>query len=214
MAINRHRRVVSGLAAAALTTSLTLAGAGLAPASAAPAGSGATSGPVLNDSAAKVTAPVTGTTEDGRQVRGTFTPEQFQVVDDTLQVTGTLAGRIVGKGGAQTFSEPVTMTVESINGQSLDSTESATQALAAAQAGSCDILNLVLGPLDLDLLGLQVSLDQVVLDIVAKAGAGNLLGNLLCSVAGLLDDGLGLSALLDQLVGILNDLLGNLGLAA
>ena len=32
---------------------------------------------------------------------------------------------------------------------------------AAAPLGSCDILNLVLGPLDLDLLGLQVHLDQL-----------------------------------------------------
>ena len=45
-------------------------------------------------------------------------------------------------------------------------------------------------PLDLDLLGLQVHLDRVVLDIVAQTGAGNLLGNLLCAVTGLLDGGL------------------------
>ena len=49
------------------------------------------------------------------------------------------------------------------------------------------MLNLVLGPLDLNLLGLEVHLDKVVLDIIAVTGAGNLLGNLLCAVAGLLD---------------------------
>lgn len=73
--------------------------------------------------------------------------------------------------------------------------------------GTCDILNLVLGPLDLDLLGLQVHLDQIVLDIVAESGAGNLLGNLLCAVAGLLDDGGALSGLTD----LLNQILGALG---
>ena len=76
-------------------------------------------------------------------------------------------------------------------------------------AASCDILNLVLGPLDLNLLGLEVHLNQVVLDIVAATGAGNLLGNLLCAVAGLLDGGgaLGqISALLNQILGILNGL--------
>ena len=86
-----------------------------------------------------------------------------------------------------------------------------TQALAA----TCDILHLNLGPLDLDLLGLVVHLDKVVLDIVAQSGAGNLLGNLLCSVAGLLDGGLGgllgqLSDLLNQILGILNGI-GGLG---
>ena len=47
----------------------------------------------------------------------------------------------------------------------------------------------MLGPLDLNLLGLEIHLQRVVLDIVAVAGAGNLLGNLLCAVAGLLDGG-------------------------
>ena len=72
--------------------------------------------------------------------------------------------------------------------------------------GSCDILNLVLGPLDLNLLGLEVHLDQVVLDIVAQAGAGNLLGNLLCAVAGLLDNGgplQGIARLLNQILALL-----------
>ena len=36
-----------------------------------------------------------------------------------------------------------------------------------AALGSCDVLNLVLGPLDLNLLGLEVHLNQVVLDVVA-----------------------------------------------
>ena len=54
-------------------------------------------------------------------------------------------------------------------------------------SASCDILNLVLGPVDLNLLGLEVHLNQVVLDVVATAAPGNLLGNLLCTVTHLLD---------------------------
>jgi hypothetical protein len=38
-----------------------------------------------------------------------------------------------------------------------------------------------------------VNLSEIVLDITAQAGAGNLLGNLLCSVAGLLDSPGGLA---------------------
>ena len=68
---------------------------------------------------------------------------------------------------------------------------------------TCDILSLVLAPLDLDLLGLQVHLDRVVLNIVAVSGAGNLLGNLLCAVTGLLDQG----GLLTQVSQILNAIL-------
>jgi hypothetical protein len=72
--------------------------------------------------------------------------------------------------------------------------------------GTCEILNLVLGPLHLDLLGLVVDLNQLELDIVAEAGPGNLLGNLLCAVAGLLDtDGAlaGIANLLNQILAAL-----------
>jgi hypothetical protein len=54
---------------------------------------------------------------------------------------------------------------------------------------TCSILDLTLGPLHLDLLGLVVDLNQVHLTITAERGPGNLLGNLLCAVAGLLDNG-------------------------
>jgi hypothetical protein len=61
----------------------------------------------------------------------------------------------------------------------------------------------VLGPLDLSLLGLAVHLDRVVLDITANSGPGNLLGNLLCAVAGLLDS----PGLLTQVTQILDAIL-------
>ena len=68
-------------------------------------------------------------------------------------------------------------------------------------------MHLVLAPLNLNLLGLKVHLDKVLLNIVAVSGAGNLLGNLLCAVAGLLDGGGALSSLLTKLNQILNQLL-------
>jgi hypothetical protein len=56
------------------------------------------------------------------------------------------------------------------------------------------VLHLVLGPVNLNLLGLVVHLgggaaanQPIVLDIAAQQGSGNLLGNLLCSVANLLN---------------------------
>ena len=68
---------------------------------------------------------------------------------------------------------------------------------------SCDILHLDLGPLSLDLLGLQIDLSRIVLDITAQAGAGNLLGNLLCGVANLLNNPGGLARLLNSILAIL-----------
>jgi hypothetical protein len=57
-------------------------------------------------------------------------------------------------------------------------------------------------------LGLVIDLSDVHLDITAVPGAGNLLGNLLCAIAGLLDQG----APLNSIVGLLNRLLTGLGL--
>ncbi|TML08806.1 MAG: hypothetical protein E6G41_01330 [Actinobacteria bacterium] len=62
-------------------------------------------------------------------------------------------------------------------------------AQAAQQPGACQVLDLVLGPLHLDLLGLNVDLygatrsDPVEVTITAVRGEG-LLGDLLCSLAG------------------------------
>jgi hypothetical protein len=74
---------------------------------------------------------------------------------------------------------------------------------------ACAILHLELGPLNLNLLGLEVILDDcsggpVTVDITAERGRGNLLGNLLC---GLLGDGLislgsTLQAILNQILAI------------
>lgn len=78
----------------------------------------------------------------------------------------------------------------------------------------CPILHLELGPLDLNLLGLRVQLNQVVLDITAIPGPGNLLGNLLCAIAGLLDGvdlGSTLGRLLQNLIDALIRLLEGLG---
>jgi hypothetical protein len=58
-----------------------------------------------------------------------------------------------------------------------------TRHLAAKPGGTvCPVLDLVLGPLDLNLLGAMVHLDQVHLTITADPNGG-LLGNLLCNLS-------------------------------
>jgi hypothetical protein len=54
---------------------------------------------------------------------------------------------------------------------------------AVAATGPCPVLDLVLGPLNLKLLGLLVNLNQVHLSITADP-AGGVLGSLFCSLAG------------------------------
>lgn len=101
----------------------------------------------------------------------------------------------------------------------VDIMQGASGDLGTMQAnGTCEILNLDLGPIFLDLLGLQIDLSPIELDITAVSGPGNLLGNLLCAVAGLLDPGSGLDGLgnlidrlLRNLSRLINQLLGGLG---
>jgi hypothetical protein len=133
-----------------------------------------------------LTAPVTGTTADGGTFVGSFTLQRLTSQNGQLAAVGTLTGTITDALGnvVGTVNQPVTAPL--------------------AATGSCQILHLVLGPLDLDLLGLQVHLNQVVLDITAQSGPGNLLGNLLCGVAHLLDS----SAPASTIANILNRLLG------
>jgi hypothetical protein len=112
-----------------------------------------------------------------------------------LQAVGTFTGAVTDAAGHSTQgSQQLAVPVD-----------------LAQSVGSCQILDLVLGPLDLDLLGLQVHLDTVHLNITAQSGPGELVGNLLCAIAGLLDGGLPLNTILGQIAALLNQLLGILG---
>lgn len=146
---------------------------------------------------------IVGQTASGHRVSGYFTPFGFSKHNGHLRARGLVSGVIHrGDGTTRTFTAVRTLRVKAMNG----AVPGAARSAASAKA-TCDILHLVLAPLDLNLLGLKVHLDRVVLDIVAQSGAGQLLGNLLCAVAGLLDGGGTLSQLLTKLTQILNQLL-------
>ena len=134
---------------------------------------------------------------------GFFVPTTFAEQDGKTVLKGAVAGKLVRPGQAARWVNR--STTLAVNKASVDSTNSTRTAAALV---SCNVLHLVLGPLDLNLLGLVVHLDRVVLDIPAVP-AGGLLGQLLCSVANLLNGGLG--GLLGQLA-VLNDILAALGL--
>jgi len=128
--------------------------------------------------------PVTGSGSGGT-FAGTFQLQKFAVDQGQLVATGLLSGVVTTATGA------TTSVVRSIS------------LPAAVGNTTCQILHMDLGPLNLDLLGLQVDLSRIVLDITAQAGAGNLLGNLLCGVANLLNDPGGLARLLNSILAAL-----------
>ena len=190
----------------ALVMALGLTSVGIGAASAAAPTAPSSKSVVGKSDQGRITSTVVGRTSEGDKVTGSFTPTRFVERDGVLYAQGFLEGKIQGDNGVTKFSGIKKMPVKKINGQS------ATDARTSARAASaCDILNLVLGPLDLNVLGLEIHLQRVVLDIVAVAGAGQLLGNLLCAVAGLLDGG-PLAGLLGQLSTLLNQILAALNL--
>lgn len=84
---------------------------------------------------------------------------------------------------------------------------------AVTTPGTCPVLTLNVGQIHLNLLGLDVTLSAINLDIVAQSGPGQLLGNLLCAVVHLLDgtgSGAGLSTALTNLLNTINGLLAGL----
>jgi len=87
----------------------------------------------------------------------------------------------------------------------------AVTGVSGSTPGACDILNLSVGPVDLNLLGLEVSLDNchngpVTVDVGAQEGPGNLLGNLLCTLSHLLDNGANANAV-GNLIGRISNIL-------
>jgi hypothetical protein len=139
--------------------------------------------------AGSITVPVTQTLSGIGTFTGQLSVNRFTTVDGQLAAVGTLSGQITDTAGNLLGTIVTAVTVPVSNA-----------------SGSCSILHLTLGPLDLNLLGLQVHLDRIVLDISAQPGPGNLLGNLLCSIANLLNGG----GPLTQLVNALNQLLASL----
>jgi hypothetical protein len=146
---------------------------------------------------------------------GTFTIQKFVRNGNGVDAVGTLTA---------SFTDPATSAVRTLVTQAsipvdrqatggpaiaaqADADDVPVKGPAVAAQAACDVLHLVLGPLDLNLLGLRIQLNQVVLDITAVPGAGNLLGNLLCAIVGILDP----PGPLGQLVALLNRLLALLG---
>jgi hypothetical protein len=118
-----------------------------------------------------------GTSELSAQGNGRNSiPRSFEVVPITI--TGVAVDPnnanqllVTGIAGTSAFTTPLRI--------------GATPAAAAAQ---CPILNLSLGPINLNLLGLNVSTSPICLDVTAIPGGG-LLGDLLCGIANLLAGG-------------------------
>src|SRR3954454_19375381 len=121
---------------------------------------------------------------------GSLTTTSFQVVNGVINAVGTVSGTLTGPTGnviGTLTNAPISVPITGLTGR-------------------CPILALHTGQINLSLLGLNVVLSPIDLTITAQAAPGNLLGNLLCAVAHLLDTNgplTGIAALLNQILAVL-----------
>jgi hypothetical protein len=162
--------------------------------------------------------PMSGTVtkggQKGKQFTGTYTIQRFVNSGGKLYSVGTLKGKA---GNKKVSKENVRVPAAVANNAAAPAgTASASQVpplpLPPLPAGNaCSILSLDLGPINLNVLGLVIRTNQIQLRIDAVQGPGNLLGNLLCGITGLLNPATGGTGVantpLGQLVQILNALL-------
>jgi len=161
--------------------------------------------------AATLIVPLTGTVAPlpGTTVGGTFTGSfsimRFEARNNTIFAVGMVSGAISGPAPiARTgISGPLTLQVTATSG----GPHAARGAIVLAQA-TCDVLHLQLGGDMLNLLGLQVALSPVTLDLTGGTGP---LGNLVCQIVGLLNNVAGVVGLLNQLLGVVGGLVGGAG---
>lgn len=122
-------------------------------------------------------------------------------------VKSTTTGHLLASGIAFVNTPGGTL-VGTFNNAPLTATTSAPASSATtAAATTCPILNLTVGPINLNLLGLVVRTNTIHLSITAVEAPGNLLGNLLCAVANLLNQ---VPPPLNQIVTLLNEILAQL----
>jgi hypothetical protein len=149
--------------------------------------------------------PVQGVAENGKRFKGTYRIQRFVVRHGRVVSIGTLKGRLSGhritRYGVRTRAR--------LRGPD-----------ALTSQATCPVLHLILGPINLNLLGLHVRLggglqanQPIVLDITAVRGGG-LLGDLLCGLTNALSGPGILNQLrgeLQQLAATLNSLISLLG---
>jgi hypothetical protein len=178
--------------AAALSCALLLAAASGA---AAQTGSGAQPATLTHvPSITGQTVSGSGRAATASKLRGSLAIRRYVARGGRLWAVGRLVGKLGGRSVSQTVRIPAVLG------------SGARTAQITPTPNACQVLNLTLQPLDLNLLGLRVRTSRIDVLIEAIPGPGNLLGNLLCAITGLLNPRTVASTPATQLARVLNAL--------
>jgi hypothetical protein len=174
--------------------------------------------PPTTPTAPPTTPTTTGQTVAAPDVTGSFAIRRFaRTTDDAVAAVGTLtisltdpasnAVRTIVTELAVPIARSEDSAAPSVPDAPTQPIGSTSRALASADASPCGTLSLVLGPLQLDVLGNVVQLNESNVDVIAVPGAGERLKNRLCGVTALMDA----AATSAEVVRMLNRLLDTLG---
>jgi hypothetical protein len=176
--------------------------------------------------AGALTLPIAGSVAGGGAFNGTVTINRFAkqqngrvVAIGFLRGTITNASGAVLESGLRTVVLPVSL--GALPALTAEAVPSGTARMMPAlftgatggrwtrvQAQSCGVLHIELGPLSLDLLGFNVTLSPVTLDVSGDSAGP--LGALVCQVIALLSTVADVVGLLNSILGLLTGLLGGL----
>ena len=148
------------------------------------------------------TVKMTGTAKNGKKFTGTYTINRFATKGGKVFAVGTVKGRLKGKSVTKrNVFAPVSVARQGAQASQVPAPP------IPPSPNACQILRLDVGPIFLDLLGLRVRTLPINALIEGVRGPGNLLGNLLCAITGILDPQAATPAAPSQLAQVLNALL-------
>ena len=143
---------------------------------------------------------MTATAKNGKKFNGTYAIDRFTQSGGKVYAVGALKGKLKGRNVKRSNVRiPVTL--------ARHQTPAPRSCPPTPTAGACQILDLVLQPIDLNLLGLRPATSRIEVLLEAVPGASALLGNLLCGITGILDPQAATPAATSQLAQVLNALL-------
>ena len=176
---------------------------------------------------AVLTVPAAGTFQGGGEFTGTISINRFELDRTGTKVVAvgfvsgvlTRANRALGTAVAGEVPWPVAVRYGGIVVARGPRSEQAIPTLASmrerasarfmlAQASTCQVLDVALGPISVNLLGANVALGAVSLSLNGTSGTP--LGDLICSASDFLSTVAGVVNLLNGVLGLVTGLLGGL----
>lgn len=173
-----------------------------------------------------VTLPASGTFARGGEFAGTITINRFEQRGNQIVAIGLVRG-VLSRGGqtlgsvvAGEVTWPVSVragaqvlaSAPARGGAQLRpasyAAETRPPAAALITQEGCQVVNIALGPHNIDVLGVQLALDPVAINLTGVAGTA--LGDLVCAVVDLIGNVAGLVNVLNGILGLLTGLLGGL----